>query len=375
MTGEPERQGFRWLVGCGKAVCIACIVGWGPFSASAADRTPQIASPSGRVLRVGVAEEPPFALRDSLGEWHGLAVDLWREIAGDLGLAYRFIDLGPDRPSTVRALKEGGVDLVALGVPVMPELAKELSFSYPYYPSSLALGFRSERTSTALAVLRFVLSPEFAYVMGGLLLATFLAGILLWVFERKENPDHFGGKTLHGIGSAFWWAAVTMTTIGYGDKVPRTPKGRAIALVWMFVGVVLVSFFTAWVTAAIAVEKVSSSSLQRRSLEDLRLGCVRGASGEKFLTQEKIHARTFLSPNDCLAALVAGKIDAVVLPEPMLRYLVRTDYAGEVDVVPRGLERIDYAFVFPHASPLLGSINEEIVRRIGRLSYRVRRGF
>ncbi|QSR84147.1 transporter substrate-binding domain-containing protein [Methylacidimicrobium sp. B4] len=326
------------------------------------------------VLRVGVSEEPPFALRDSLGEWRGYAVDLWREIAGDLGLAYRFIDVPGDSQAMLRALKEGRVDVVALGVAVTPEQAREVSYSYPYYPSALALAFRSERSSTAWAVLHFLLSREFAYVMGGLLLATFLAGILIWAVERKENPDHFGGKTLHGIGSAFWWAAVTMTTIGYGDKVPRTPKGRAIALVWMFVGVVLVSFFTAWVTAAVAVEKVSNRSLQHRSLEELRLGCVRGGMGEKFLAAEKVHALSFSTAPDCLAALVAGKIDAAVLREPELRYLVRTAYAGEIDIVPRSLERIDYAFAFPRGSPLQEPVNEEIIRRIGQLSYRVRHG-
>jgi ABC-type amino acid transport substrate-binding protein len=303
-----------------------------------------------------------------------MAIDLWREIAGDLGLAYRFVDLPVDPIAVVRALKEGRVDVVALGVAVTPELAREVSYSYPYYPSSLALAFRSERTSTAWAVLHFLFSREFAYVMGGLLFLTLLAGIMIWLVERKENPDHFGGKTLHGIGSAFWWAAVTMTTIGYGDKVPRTPKGRAIALVWMFVGVVLISFFTAWVTAGVAVEKVSNQSLQQRGLEGLRLGCVKGGTGEKFLSGEKIRALTFPTAKDCLAALVAGKLDAVVLREPTLRYLVRTAYAGEIEITPRTLERIDYAFAFPRGSPLLGPVNEAIIRRIGLLSYRARHG-
>ncbi|MGD9896165.1 MAG: substrate-binding periplasmic protein [Candidatus Methylacidiphilaceae bacterium] len=378
MERDPEGSGFRrwreYWIAAGSAILSSVFFGLGLFSAAAASgfpSAPSLAAP----LRVGVSEEPPFALRDSSGEWHGFAIDLWREIAGELGLAYRFVNLPSEPLATIRALKEGQVDVVAQGVAVTPEQAREISYSYPYYPSALALAFRSERSSTAWAVLHFLLSAEFAYVMGGLLLITFLAGILIWLVERRENPDHFGGKTLHGIGSAFWWAAVTMTTIGYGDKVPRTPKGRAIAIVWMFVGVVLVSFFTAWVTAAVAVEKVNNRALQHRSLEELRLGCVKSGMGERFLAREKIHAVSFPTPEACLTALTAGKIDAVVLREPTLRYLVRTTYAGEIDVVPRALERIDYAFAFPRGSPLLGPVNEEIVRRIGRLSYRVRHGF
>ncbi len=374
MTRGRGQEGFRYRRRVSPGVGAAAILGWVLLSSAIAATGPSTVSKPAAVLRVGVSEEPPFALRDSLGEWRGYAIDLWREIAGDLGLAYRFVDVPGDSQAMLRALKGGRVDVVALGVAVTPEQAREVSYSYPYYPSALALAFRSERSSTAWAVLHFLLSREFAYVMGGLLFATLLTGILIWAVERKENPDHFGGKTLHGIGSAFWWAAVTMTTIGYGDKVPRTPKGRAIALVWMFVSVVLVSFFTAWVTAAVAVEKVSNRSLQHRSLEELRLGCVRGGSGEKFLAAEKIHALSFPTAPDCLAALVAGKIDAAVLREPELRYLVRTAYAGEIDIVPRSLERIDYAFAFPRGSPLQEPVNEEIIRRIGQLSYRVRHG-
>ncbi|WP_202214628.1 transporter substrate-binding domain-containing protein [Methylacidimicrobium sp. AP8] len=321
-----------------------------------------------------MSEDPPFAERDSLGEWQGYAIDLWREIAGDLGLAYRLVEITGGSGAMLAALREGRVDVVALGVAVTPEYAREISYSYPYYPSALALAFRSERTSTAWAVVHFLLSREFVYVMAGLLLATLLAGILIWLVERKDNPDHFGGKTIHGIGSAFWWAVVTMTTIGYGDKVPRTPRGRAIAMVWMFVGVVLVSCFTAWVTAAVAVEKVSNQSLQHRRLEDLRLGCVRGDIGEQFLAAEKVHALSFPTYPDCLAALVAGKIDAAVMREPTLRYLVRRAYAGEIEIVPQPLQRIDYAFALPRGSPLREAINEEIIRRIGQLHYRVGHG-
>ena len=40
--------------------------------------------------------------------------------------------------------------------------------------------------------------------------------------------------------SAFWWAAVTMTTVGYGDKTPVTTGGRIVGLVWMFTSVIVI---------------------------------------------------------------------------------------------------------------------------------------
>lgn len=50
-------------------------------------------------------------------------------------------------------------------------------------------------------------------------------------------------------GDALWWAATTVTTIGYGDVVPGTSGGRVIAVFVMFASVATVSFTTAVVTA------------------------------------------------------------------------------------------------------------------------------
>jgi voltage-gated potassium channel len=57
-------------------------------------------------------------------------------------------------------------------------------------------------------------------------------------------------KSFASLGDAAWWAATTVTTIGYGDVVPGTRGGRVIAVFVMFASVATVSFTTAVVTAA-----------------------------------------------------------------------------------------------------------------------------
>ncbi|HEY4644180.1 MAG TPA: ion channel [Bacteroidota bacterium] len=80
---------------------------------------------------------------------------------------------------------------------------------------------------------------------------TIIAGFLVFMFERVGNPDQFAS-----LSDAVWWALVTITTVGYGDKVPVTEGGRLVAAVIMFSGVVLISIFTATVSSILIARKI-----------------------------------------------------------------------------------------------------------------------
>ena len=70
---------------------------------------------------------------------------------------------------------------------------------------------------------------------------TGVAGVAAWVL----SPRGFGS-----LGDSLWWAAQTVTTVGYGDVVPETSGGRLIGLFVMVVGVGAVSLITALVTSS-----------------------------------------------------------------------------------------------------------------------------
>ena len=61
-----------------------------------------------------------------------------------------------------------------------------------------------------------------------------LAALMAWSVERDV-----AGSTIKSVPDAFWWAITTITTVGYGDKVPVSPEGKAVAVVLMFMGVAL----------------------------------------------------------------------------------------------------------------------------------------
>ncbi|MGE3271930.1 MAG: potassium channel family protein [Chloroflexota bacterium] len=73
------------------------------------------------------------------------------------------------------------------------------------------------------------------------------AATLVYAVERG------GDGPIQTYPDALWWAAATVTTVGYGDVFPKTPAGRGIAFLLMLVGISVFGLLTARV-AAIFVE-------------------------------------------------------------------------------------------------------------------------
>jgi voltage-gated potassium channel len=82
----------------------------------------------------------------------------------------------------------------------------------------------------------------------------FAAAGLELVFEQHST----GPTTIHSFGDALWWAVVTVTTVGYGDKVPMTGGGKWVAAGLMFTGIGLVGTLTATIASYFVQEQHSA---------------------------------------------------------------------------------------------------------------------
>ncbi len=122
--------------------------------------------------------------------------------------------------------------------------------------------------------------------------------ILLWiilfigavaVFILDYGSDE---RNITNVFDAFYWAWVTMTTVGYGDLSPTSPGARIAASIMMFFSMALISFFTATISSIFVARKIrEGKGLEKIKYTDHYIICgwndLADELLEAFLKQDK----------------------------------------------------------------------------------------
>ena len=302
-------------------------------------------------LQVGVAERPPFATYDETLGWSGLAVDLFRQIAEAEGIAYDLRSLeAPPREAVAR----GDVQ-VAFPADAGPR-DEGVAFSQPFYTSTL--GLARSRSVDLFNIAGNVISWQFARVVLFLAMLLLLVGAIMWLIERRTNDDQFPADTAKGLGSGFWWAGVTMTTIGYGDKAPVTLAGRAVAMIWMLVAMIITAALTATLVSAVGLS--GGGGLP----DDLdgRIGVVEETTAARYLAARGV---TPVTVPDARSGLdrVGDDLDGFLGDEPLVRSLVRGTQTLDLAVTGSTIDPNYIAFALADDATIDG---ESLERRFNR---------
>jgi len=313
-------------------------------------------------MQVGIRISPPFVIREPDGSLSGLSIELWRHIAGELDLSYQFKEMS--LPELLEAVKSKRIDAAVAAMTVTADREALMDFTHPFHSSGLGIAVPAQQSNLLKNVLDAVFSIAFFQALMGLALVLGIIAFCLWILERKANPSQFGGPPLKGLGAGFWWSAVTMTTVGYGDKAPITFWGRLLAIIWMFSSVITISGFTATIASVFTVQQIHGSIRGPQDLHGHTIGTVKGSTGEKYAQRHALGNRSQNSPEDALRALIQGKTAAVVYDLPILRYITKEYYGDQITVLPQAFERQDYAIALPQESELREKINGALLRYI-----------
>ena len=317
-------------------------------------------APAAPPLRVAVYDVPPYGHVEPGGLIDGASVDLWRRAAEVLGREYRLIPVA-QMQVLIDGVSRNDYDAAIGAITITPDRLARVEFSYPAHRSGVAVAVRKDRGLMAAfrnyGAVVAELSPLIAATLG-LLIAM---GVAMWLAERpRRAPTH--ESAVASLRDGVYWAVVTMTTVGYGDKTPKTNSGRIIAILWMLSSVALISILSTSIVSKMTADRVASGRpLVVADLSFKRLAAVAHSSGAEFLEERQLSYAPFDNLPSALSALSRGEADAVVNSIGALQYAVAIGFSETV-ARPEGVLAPAYmAIALPPGSALKAPLDRALI--------------
>lgn len=317
-------------------------------------------------LVVAVKEEPPFIMKDSSGAYYGLSIDLWEHLAKKMDVDYKYKDLGSVY-AIVTSLNRGDeVDVSISPLTATPTRIAAFDVSQPFFISSLGVAISTEHGG---GVFSNIFTPKIIELLAYVVFVIVATGTAMWFLEKRRNSIEFAEDPKEGWIDGIWWAAVTMTTVGYGDKIPKTRSGKLLALIWMFTSIILISSLTASITSELSR---NGNRLEIKKVDELdeisdKVGTVAYSSSADYLATHKIKLRPeycYDTPIDGLKALEQGEITVFVYDKPIMYYLLTENNLEEkIEIMPVTFNKNYCCFMMPKDSGLLKDLNPELVQK------------
>ena len=160
-----------------------------------------------------------------------------------------------------------------------------------------------------------------ASVFALFLIVLFLSSAAMYLIERTAQPNAFSS-----MPQALWWAVVTLTTTGYGDKVPITYLGRLIGGIVMICGIATFGLSTGILATGFAAETRRRNFIRTWDLvgkvpffQSLDPAAI--ADITHMLRLLEVPERTAIirrgKVGDCMYFIASGEVQVDVKPSPV----------------------------------------------------------
>ncbi len=317
----------------------------------------------GGTLKVAARALPPFVIYENR-TYSGFEVELVRLVAAKLGMGVDIYAVD----TTAKQIDDidRGVARLGLGGVAVTESREEVvDFSLPVLDSGLTILVPNDSSrgigDRIASFFRAVWSSDLPWLMIVFGVAVLVAAHLIWLSERHHNPD-FAAPYRRGIWDSFYWSVVTMSTVGYGDKVARGTRGRVLALVWIGLGTLVFASFTAAIASSLAVNELRSEISGPSDLAGKRVATATHSAAETYLPSIGVGPVLVGNIDDAYPLLLDGEVDAVVFDAPVLQFHAAREGDGEVTTVGSDFQRVQYGFMLsPDDAELREHINLAIL--------------
>lgn len=303
---------------------------------------------------VGLAGSAPFVEDGRVPV--GISVEIWQRIAEEMDLPYRTVSFD-DMQAALDSLHAGKLDAVVGPVSITAQRAANARFTQPYFSSGLSI-VAPKADLTPWGRIKPFFSKRFFIALSVFLSILAVVGALLWMAERKANPEQFPPDPARGIGNGMWCAIVTMTTTGYGDIAPKTLRGRVVAGAWMITSLAFATTMIAEISSVLTLTGMDAAAIRDAGdLAGKRIATIADSPAEEFVAEYGGITVAVNEVADGFRLLQEGRADAFVFDRPQLQYYLRQhpDPAMQISAAEYG--RQGYGFAFPLEGPRLHAVN------------------
>lgn len=319
-----------------------------------------IAQFSRDTLIVGYTTAPPFIVQNG-DKLQGINIWLWDEVADEINQPYVLKNM--EFAEMLNALRTGDIDVSINPLTITSNRSKDMEFTHSYFASNSTIAIAE--LSSMQKVSGFVkgfLNRNFLRGFVVLILIIIVFGLAGWYFERRRNPQF--RKNYKGIWDGLWWSMVTLTTVGYGDKSPKSIRGKVIALVLMFTGLLFISGLTASIASSLTVDRLSESEVALDAFKKKTVGTVINTSSAAYLNDQFFRdIKLYDGVMPGLYDLRDQKIEAFIYDEPIMKYrLLQDSTLTQITILPAKFDVQLYAFGLPkHRDSLEQVLSQKIL--------------
>jgi len=310
-----------------------------------------------KILTVDVEITAPCVMHYN-STYTGFDIELWEEIAQELELTFTYNET--NLKGIFTDLVEGNADVAFSCITVTEEREKIVDFSHHYLDSGLRIMVLNKSKFSLAQSVKSFYSPIVVKSLTYIGLFIIICGHVFWWVERGHK--YISAKYIPGIFQAFWYTLVTMTTVGYGDIVPRSWVGRLMACLVMIIGIGIFGWTIAQLSSAITLQTLHSDITDHWDLRDRLVATVEGTTSVTAL--EKLGAVVIpaKSIDQAYEKLLKNEVNAVVFDSPTILYYAKNKGAGKVSVVGPLFDLQYYGFLFPQGSELREPVNRALLK-------------
>lgn len=314
-----------------------------------------------RAVTVATRELTPFVMTQGTIKT-GFTVDLLDEIAKHTGWSYTYVNEA-NVGELLKAVAERRADLGASAVSITGERAKQFDFSQPILNAGLQIIAPVSNTEHAHPGLVDFLKLLFSHTMAVWLLAalalTVLPAHIIWLMERGDPESMVDKSYFPGIFQAFGWGLGMLAAAPI--DAPRQWPIRMVTVLWTFVSIIFVAYYTAILTTNLTVARINSQIKSPADLIGKTVCTVANTTSVPALEKFGVQFTTVPKIDDCYAGFEKNTFDAVVYDAPVLQYYVAHRGAGVADVAGPIFKDEDYGVVFPIGSDLRREFDDALL--------------